>query len=131
MARLSIAEALREGLRQEMIRDGRVFCLGEDIGVRGGWGGAFTVTLGLENDFRSRIIDTPISEAGISSFWAARSATPGQVCFKFRIPIFRWKNSPHPVRSTLILIFNRKRANPLSSASTRESTAQERLPTPK
>jgi pyruvate/2-oxoglutarate/acetoin dehydrogenase E1 component len=65
MARLTIAEALREGLRQEMIRDERVFCLGEDIGIRGGWGGAFTVTLGLENDFRGRIIDTPISEAGI------------------------------------------------------------------
>ncbi len=65
MARLSIAEALRDGLRQEMIRDKRVFCLGEDIGVRGGWGGAFTVTLGLEGEFRSRIIDTPISEAGI------------------------------------------------------------------
>ena len=65
MARLTIAEALREGLREEMIRDERVFCLGEDIGIRGGWGGAFTVTLGLENDFRSRIIDTPISEAGI------------------------------------------------------------------
>ncbi len=65
MARLSIAEALREGLREEMIRDQRVFCLGEDIGVRGGWGGAFTVTLGLENEFRNRIIDTPISEAGI------------------------------------------------------------------
>jgi pyruvate/2-oxoglutarate/acetoin dehydrogenase E1 component len=65
MARLTIAEALREGLREEMIRDERVFCLGEDIGIRGGWGGAFTVTLGLENDFRGRIIDTPISEAGI------------------------------------------------------------------
>jgi len=65
MARLTIAEALREGLRQEMIRDERVFCIGEDIGIRGGWGGAFTVTLGLEQDFRSRIIDTPISEAGI------------------------------------------------------------------
>ena len=65
MARLTIAEALREGLRDEMIRDPRVFCIGEDIGIRGGWGGAFTVTLGLEQDFRSRIIDTPISEAGI------------------------------------------------------------------
>jgi pyruvate/2-oxoglutarate/acetoin dehydrogenase E1 component len=65
MARLTIAEALREGLRDEMIRDPRVFCIGEDIGIRGGWGGAFTVTLGLEQDFRNRIIDTPISEAGI------------------------------------------------------------------
>jgi len=65
VARLSIAEALREGLREEMARDERVFCIGEDIGIPGGWGGAFTVTLGLEQDFRERIIDTPISEAGL------------------------------------------------------------------
>jgi pyruvate dehydrogenase E1 component beta subunit len=61
---LTIAEALREGLREEMARDERVFCIGEDIGIPGGWGGAFTVTLGLEKDFRERMIDTPISEAG-------------------------------------------------------------------
>jgi len=65
MAHMTIAEALRQGLREEMLRDERIFCIGEDIGVRGGWGGAFTVTLGLEKDFRERIIDTPISEAGI------------------------------------------------------------------
>jgi len=61
----SIAEAMRDTLREEMARDGRVFCIGEDIGIRGGWGGAFTVTLGLENDFRDRIVDTPISENGL------------------------------------------------------------------
>ena len=61
---MTIAEALRQGLREELARDERVFCIGEDIGVRGGWGGAFTVTLGLEKDFRQRIIDTPISEGG-------------------------------------------------------------------
>jgi len=72
MARLTIAEALREGLREEMARDERVFCMGEDIGIRGGWGGAFTVTLGLEKDFRDRIIDTPMSEAGF--FGAALGA---------------------------------------------------------
>lgn len=64
MARMTIAEALREGLREEMARDERVFCIGEDIGIPGGWGGAFTVTLGLEEDFPDRIVDTPISEAG-------------------------------------------------------------------
>lgn len=63
--RQSIAEAMRDTLREEMERDHRVFCLGEDIGIRGGWGGAFTVTLGLERDFRERIVDTPISENGI------------------------------------------------------------------
>jgi pyruvate/2-oxoglutarate/acetoin dehydrogenase E1 component len=61
---MTIAEALREGLREEMSRDERVFCIGEDIGIPGGWGGAFTVTLGLEQDFGDRMIDTPISEAG-------------------------------------------------------------------
>lgn len=65
MARQSIAEALRQGLREEMARDERVFCIGEDIGIPGGWGGAFTVTLGLEKEFRERLIDTPIAEAGL------------------------------------------------------------------
>jgi len=62
--RLSIAEALREGIAEEMTRDETVFCIGEDIGVPGGFGGAFTVTLGLEEKFPDRILDTPISELG-------------------------------------------------------------------
>lgn len=49
-----------------MARDGRVFCIGEDIAIPGGWGGAFTVTLGLEEDFKDRMINTPISEAGFT-----------------------------------------------------------------
>jgi len=64
VARLSVAEALREGIREEMARDERVFCIGEDIAIPGGWGGAFTVTLGLEKDFPDRMINTPISENG-------------------------------------------------------------------
>lgn len=64
MQRLGIAEALRMAIRQEMVRDERVFCIGEDIAIPGGWGGAFTVTLGLEKDYPDRMINTPISEAG-------------------------------------------------------------------
>jgi pyruvate/2-oxoglutarate/acetoin dehydrogenase E1 component len=64
MKRQSVAEALRAGIAEEMGRDERVFCLGEDIGIPGGWGGAFTVTLGLEKKFRDRILDTPIAEGG-------------------------------------------------------------------
>ncbi|MDG3007723.1 alpha-ketoacid dehydrogenase subunit alpha/beta [Paludisphaera mucosa] len=62
--RLSIAEALREGIAEEMRRDPSVFCMGEDIAVPGGWGGAFTVTLGLEKEFPDRMINTPIAELG-------------------------------------------------------------------
>jgi pyruvate/2-oxoglutarate/acetoin dehydrogenase E1 component len=66
MAQMSIAEALRQAIREEMIRDPRVFCIGEDIGIKGGFGGAFTVTLGLSDEFgHERILDTPISEEGL------------------------------------------------------------------
>ncbi len=66
MARMTIAEALRQAIREEMRRDPRVFCLGEDIGIPGGFGGAFTVTLGLSDEFgHERILDTPISEEGL------------------------------------------------------------------
>lgn len=67
MATMTIAEALRLAIREEMERDPNVFCIGEDIGVEGGFGGAFTVTLGLSEVFgHDRVIDTPISEIGIA-----------------------------------------------------------------
>jgi pyruvate/2-oxoglutarate/acetoin dehydrogenase E1 component/TPP-dependent pyruvate/acetoin dehydrogenase alpha subunit len=62
--RLGIAEALREAIAEEMRRDPSVFCMGEDIAVPGGWGGAFTVTLCLEKEFPDRMLDTPIAELG-------------------------------------------------------------------
>jgi acetoin:2,6-dichlorophenolindophenol oxidoreductase subunit beta len=67
MSKMTIAEALRQGIREEMQRDQRVFCIGEDIGIEGGFGGAFTVTLGLSEEFgHQRVLDTPISEAAIA-----------------------------------------------------------------
>ena len=51
MPRMTIAEALRQAIREEMRRDPTVFCIGEDIGIEGGFGGAFTVTLGLSEEF--------------------------------------------------------------------------------
>jgi pyruvate dehydrogenase E1 component beta subunit len=63
--KLTIVEALREAMREEMVRDENVIILGEDVGVERGFGGAFTVTLGLSEQFgHQRILDTPISEAG-------------------------------------------------------------------
>ena len=65
--RLTIAEALREAIAEEMRRDENVFLIGEDIGVEGGFGGAFGVYLGLVEEFgHERIIDTPISEKVIA-----------------------------------------------------------------
>ncbi len=56
-------EAIRDAMDEEMARDPNVFLLGEDIGA---FGGAFKVTDGLMAKYgESRVIDTPISEAGI------------------------------------------------------------------
>jgi pyruvate/2-oxoglutarate/acetoin dehydrogenase E1 component len=61
---LTYADALREALREEMIRDPKVILLGEEIGV---FGGVYKVTRGLLDEFGpERVRDTPISEAAIA-----------------------------------------------------------------
>lgn len=63
MRELTYSEALREALREEMIRDENVFLLGEDVGQHGG---IFKVTTGLIQEFgEERVRDTPISESAI------------------------------------------------------------------
>ncbi len=56
-------QAIQEALREEMIRDPKVFLMGEDIGI---YGGAYGATRGLIEEFGDeRVRDTPISEATI------------------------------------------------------------------
>ena len=59
----SVIEAVREAIREEMVRDSKVFVIGEDVGVRGG---VFLATQGLSEQFgNDRIIDAPLAEASI------------------------------------------------------------------
>jgi len=61
---VTMLEAIREALWEEMERDAAVFLLGEDIAV---YGGAFKLTDGFAAHFgEDRVIDTPISEAGFT-----------------------------------------------------------------
>jgi len=60
--KLAFFQAMVEGMQQEMERDPRVFCMGEDVGKMGG---VFQSTAGLHKRFPDRVIDTPISETGI------------------------------------------------------------------
>jgi pyruvate/2-oxoglutarate/acetoin dehydrogenase E1 component len=58
---LTIVQALREAVREEMSKNDDVFVIGEDIQI----GGSFLFTLGLLDEFGpERVINTPISEAG-------------------------------------------------------------------
>jgi pyruvate dehydrogenase E1 component beta subunit len=62
---MTMGEAIREALAEELRRDVRVFILGEDIAEAGH---PFKVLTGLVNEFGpERILDTPISEAGFTA----------------------------------------------------------------
>ena len=63
MAQITMLEAIRDALFEEMERDPTVVTIGEDIGV---YGGAFKATEGLLAKFgNERVIETPISETAI------------------------------------------------------------------
>ena len=51
MAEITYREALRQGLREEMTRDDRVFIMGEDIGA---YGGSYAVTRGFLDEGQHR-----------------------------------------------------------------------------
>ncbi|MDP6108430.1 MAG: alpha-ketoacid dehydrogenase subunit beta, partial [Candidatus Brocadiia bacterium] len=64
MAVMTVLEAVREAMREEMARDPAVFVMGEDVGTRGG---VFLATDGLLDAFGAgRVIDTPLAESSIA-----------------------------------------------------------------
>lgn len=59
---ITYREALKQGLREALQNDERVFLMGEDVGR---YGGAFAVSKGLLKEFgEERIMDVPLSESG-------------------------------------------------------------------
>ena len=66
MHELTYAQAINEGIREEMRRDPRIVVMGEDVGK---FGGVFGVTRGLFDEFGAeRVRDCPLNEAAIVSF---------------------------------------------------------------
>ena len=68
MATITVREALRDGMAEEMRRDERVFVMGEEVAE---YQGAYKVTQGLLDEFGpKRVIDTPITEYGFAGIGA-------------------------------------------------------------
>jgi pyruvate/2-oxoglutarate/acetoin dehydrogenase E1 component len=64
--------AINEAMREEMERDENVVLIGEDVGIPGG---SFGASRGLYDRFGpERVVDTPISEAGIMGLAAGAAA---------------------------------------------------------
>jgi 2-oxoisovalerate dehydrogenase E1 component len=61
---ITYREAAKQGIRDALLRDERVFLMGEDVGA---YGGCYAVSKGLLAEFGAdRIRDTPLSEAGFT-----------------------------------------------------------------
>jgi pyruvate/2-oxoglutarate/acetoin dehydrogenase E1 component len=70
---LTMAEAVREALAEEMRRDPRVFVMGEDVAEAGT---PFKVLRGLVDEFGpERVMDTPISEPGFTGIGLGAAMT--------------------------------------------------------
>ncbi|MGI9059621.1 MAG: alpha-ketoacid dehydrogenase subunit beta [Ktedonobacteraceae bacterium] len=70
---ITLGQAIREALAEEMRRDPRVFIMGEDVAEAGT---PFKVLSGLVEEFgTTRVIDTPISEAGITGLGVGGAMT--------------------------------------------------------
>ena len=70
---VTLGQAIREALAEEMRRDPRVFIMGEDVAEAGT---PFKVLAGLVEEFGpARVIDTPISEAGITGMGVGGAMT--------------------------------------------------------
>ncbi|RZV08068.1 pyruvate dehydrogenase E1 component beta subunit [Natrinema hispanicum] len=70
---MTVREAIRQGLREELERDEDVYLMGEDVGL---FGGVLEVTGGLYEEFGGeRVRDTPISEAGFMGAATGAAAT--------------------------------------------------------
>ena len=70
---ITFAQAINEALAEEMRRDPTVFIIGEDIAEAGT---PFKVLSGLVKEFgKERVIDSPISEAGISGIGVGAAMT--------------------------------------------------------
>src|SRR5215831_7504257 len=70
---MTFGQAIREALAEEMRRDPKVFIMGEDVAEAGT---AFKVLTGLVDEFGpARVIDSPISEAGITGLGVGAAMT--------------------------------------------------------
>ncbi len=72
---ITMREAIRDTIAEEMRKDKKVFILGEEVAE---YQGAYKVTQGLLEEFgEKRVIDTPISEQGFTEYlqWLKKLST--------------------------------------------------------
>ncbi|MGH7883866.1 MAG: alpha-ketoacid dehydrogenase subunit beta, partial [Candidatus Dormibacteraceae bacterium] len=95
MAEITMVEAIRQAMVEEMRLDDAVVVLGEDIGLKGG---VFKATAGLLEEFGARrVLDTPIAECVIAG------AAIGAAMMGLRpIAEFQFADYMHPAHDQIV-----------------------------
>ncbi|PVH29615.1 pyruvate dehydrogenase complex E1 component subunit beta [Pararhodobacter oceanensis] len=86
MRKITVREALREAMAEEMRANDKVFLMGEEVGE---YQGAYKISQGLLDEFGARrVVDTPITEAGftglaVGAAWAGLNPIVEFMTFNF------------------------------------------------
>lgn len=94
---ITVREALRDAMAEEMRRDGDVFVMGEEVAE---YQGAYKVTQGLLDEFgEDRVIDTPITEHGFAGLGAGAAFTGLKPVIEFMTFNFAMQAIDHIINS--------------------------------
>ncbi|MGX6960168.1 MAG: pyruvate dehydrogenase complex E1 component subunit beta [Rickettsia endosymbiont of Pentastiridius leporinus] len=94
---ITVREALRDAMQEEMIRDDKVFVMGEEVAE---YQGAYKVTQGLLEKFGAkRVIDTPITEYGFAGLAVGASFAGLRPIVEFMTFNFAMQAMDHIVNS--------------------------------
>jgi pyruvate dehydrogenase E1 component beta subunit len=97
MAAMTVREALRDAMAEEMRRDGDVFVMGEEVAE---YQGAYKVTQGLLDEFGpERVIDTPITEHGFAGVGVGAAFTGLKPIIEFMTFNFAMQAMDHLINS--------------------------------
>ena len=97
MVSMTVREALRDAMAEEMRRDGDIFIMGEEVAE---YQGAYKITQGLLDEFGAkRVIDTPITEHGFAGLATGAAMTGLKPIVEFMTFNFAMQAIDHIINS--------------------------------
>lgn len=97
MRTITLREAIREAMSEEMRRDGRVFLMGEEVAQ---YNGSYKVSQGMLDEFGpERVIDTPITEMGFTGIGVGAAFTGLRPIVEFMSFNFSMQAIDHVINS--------------------------------
>ncbi|CUA99438.1 pyruvate dehydrogenase complex E1 component subunit beta [Pannonibacter indicus] len=97
MVTMTVREALRDAMAEEMRRDGDIFIMGEEVAE---YQGAYKITQGLLDEFGAkRVIDTPITEHGFAGLATGAAMTGLKPIVEFMTFNFAMQAIDHIINS--------------------------------